>query len=148
MNRIVAYNLIIINPIFIGSYLGGLFRACFPLFKKGSVALGEELLKSGVGIVSDIAKTGDLKAAQNKRGKEFINNVSTRISDHMFGSGYNPTFNTQLKQLKRRVTRRKTRGRVTKKKVVPKKKKKVVKRKPARKNKKKAASRSKLDIFS
>lgn len=133
-----------------GSYLGGLFRACFPIFKKGSVALGEELLKSGIGVAKDIIDTGDLDGSRKKRGRQFINNISTRVSDHMFGSGYMPTITTQLKQSKRRVVRRKTRGRVTKKKATKRKKKTTRKRQTVKKNKrkKKSTNRSKLDIFS
>lgn len=37
-----------------------MFRAVLPIVKKGTKALGEELLKSGVNAVEDIWRTGDL----------------------------------------------------------------------------------------
>lgn len=61
---------------FAGSFLSGLFRAVFPILKKGSSALGHELLNSGIGVINDAWKTGDLKAAQKNRGKQFISNLT------------------------------------------------------------------------
>lgn len=72
----------------IGSYLGGLFRCIFPLLKRGSSALGTELLKSGANIISDISKNEPVDKVIKKRGKETINNLSNLVGDKMFGSGY------------------------------------------------------------
>lgn len=133
----------------IGSFLGGLFRCVFPLLKKGSTAVGEELFKTGVGVAKDLWKTGDLNDTQKRRGKEFVNNVSNRFAEHMFGGSYIPHIGARLQQLKRKVRRRKTRvGKVTKKRVS--KKKKTVKRKPVKKGgkkKKKRTTRSKKNIY-
>ena len=74
----------------IGSFLGGLFRCVFPLLKSGSSALGSELLKSGVNIISDISKNEPVESTIKKRGKETINNLSKLMGDKMFGSGYKP----------------------------------------------------------
>lgn len=135
--------------------MSGLFRTVVPIVKKGSIALGQELLKTGVGAAEDIWKTGDLKYTQKKRGKEFINNVSNRLADHMFGGGYKPNFITKLSQSKRSNRRRKS-GKVTKRKT---KKRKTIKKKKSGKRaakkktsvKKKKIRRTKqdiLDIFS
>lgn len=140
---------------FTGSFLSGLFRTVVPIVKKGSIALGQELLKTGVGAAEDIWKTGDLKYTQKKRGKEFINNVSNRLADHMFGSGYTPNLITTLSQSKRSTRRRKS-GKVIKRKTKKRKtiKKKKGGRKATKKNKtvkKKKNRRTKqdiLDIFS
>lgn len=123
---------------FAGSFLCGLFRAVFPILKKGSSALGHELLNSGIGVINDAWKTGDLKAAQKNRGKQFISNVSDRISNHMFGSGYTSTLGTKRAQSKR-VTKPKKTSKITKKKPAKSKvvkKKKTVKKKNVKKQQK------------
>lgn len=71
----------------IGSFLGGLFRTVYPLLSKGTKAIGSEFLKSGVGLLSDLTRE-DPNTALKKRGKEIIQNLSTRTSDHLFGKGY------------------------------------------------------------
>lgn len=112
-------------------------RAVIPIMKKSSTALGEELVKIGVNLVKDVWKHGDLSAAQKKRGKELITNISNRVSDHMFGGGYSGGLDVRQKQLERIGTRKKTRkvnkkrGRkkTTKPKESVKSRKKTVKRK-------------------
>lgn len=131
--------------------MSGLLRAVVPIVKRGSTALGQELVKAGVGAVEDVWKTGNLKYAQKKRGKELINNVSNRVADHMFGSGYTPNILAKVTQSKRSNTRRKS-GKVTKRKT---KKRKTVKRKKAGRKaakksksvKKKKVPRTKQDIL-
>lgn len=114
-----------------------MFRAVIPIMKKSSTALGEELLKSGANVVKDVWKHGDLSAAQKKRGKELLTNITNRVSDHMFGSGYSGGLGVPRKQLKRTVTRKKTR-KVTKK---GGKKKKTTKPRKSVKSKKKTVKR-------
>lgn len=117
-----------------------MFRAVLPIVKKGSKALGEELLKSSANAVGDIWKTGDLAVAKKRRGKEFVTNISNRVSDHMFGSGYTNLLGIRRKQLKpsakrKKVVKRKAVKRKPKKKKVVKKKKKTVKKKKVRRTK-------------
>ena len=126
------YNLILRH--FLGSFLSGMFRAVIPIMKKSAVAAGQELLKSGVNVVQDVWRTGDLKEAQKQRGKEFISNISNRVSDHMFGKGYSSLMGIQRKQLKRGSGTNKTRKTAKKK---PAKGKKAVKKKKAVTKKKK-----------
>lgn len=115
-----------------------MFRAVIPIMKKTSTALGEELLKSGSNVVRDVWKHGDLSTAQKKRGKEFITNISNRVSDHMFGGAYSGVLGVRRKQLKRGSTRKKTR------KVIKKRgKKKATKPKKSVKSKKKTVKRKK-----
>lgn len=91
------------------AFLSGLIRTVIPIVKKSSVALGQELVKAGVGAAEDIWKTGDLRYANKKRGKEFINNVSNRFADHMYdGSGYTPNIKTVLGQSTKSSGRRKS----------------------------------------
>lgn len=128
-----------LNVIILGSFLSGLFRAVFPIVKKSTSALGQELLKSGVGVLNDVWTTGDLKTAQKKRGKELISNVSNRMSNHMFGSGYTTQAAYKRAQSKRSSIPKKT-GKVTKRKTSS-KKRKVVKKKG--KNTKKKSTKKK-----
>lgn len=75
----------------IGSFLGGLFRCAFPILKKTSAAVGNEFLKSGCNVISDISRNEDPKVAIKKRGKETIDNLSKLVGEKIFGSGYNTT---------------------------------------------------------
>lgn len=132
----------------IGSFLGGLFRGVFPLLKKTTKAVGSELLKSGVGLLSDLTHENP-EAAMKKRGKEMINNLSSRTSKHLFGSGYTykglfpPTRVQSTKKKQRRRKRKVVKKRKTAKKRV------VRKKKPVKKRKRKAvrSKRTLQDIF-
>lgn len=118
--------------------------------KKTSLALGQEALKSGSKIVSDVWKNGDLSSAQKRRGKEFINNVSNRMADHMFGSGYVNSLGVQRKQLKRSASGKKTSSAKKKKKTVKAKTKKgkTKKGQARKKTVKKRTKQTIQDIFS
>lgn len=126
-----------------------MFRAVIPILKKSSLAAGQELLRSGANLVGDVWKTGDLKDAQKKRGKEFISNVSNRVSDHMFGSGYSHLMGVRRAQLKsssrgkmsRKTVKRKPVKRKTQKRKNVKSRAKTVKKK-----KKQNTGRSKQNI--
>lgn len=129
----------------IGSFLGGLFRGVYPLLKKTSKAVGSELLKSGVGFLTDLTRD-DADVAIKKRGKEIIQNLSARTSDHLFGKGYAykgllPYTSAQsIKKTQRRKKR----------KVVKKKRKTAKKRVVRKKSTKRKTVRSKRglqDIF-
>lgn len=132
----------------IGSFLGGLFRGVYPLIKKGSKAIGSELLKSGVGLLTDLTRD-DAEVALKKRGKEIIQNLSARTSDHLFGKGYaykGLLPYTSAQSIKKTQPRRK-------RKVVKKRKpakKRVVRKKSTKNNNKRKTVRSKRglqDIF-
>lgn len=129
----------------IGSFLGGLFRCVFPLLKKGTSALGTELLKSGTNIISDISRNEPVEMSIKKRGKETINNLSKLVGDKMFGSGYKA--NAALKRTHSAASSRSVKT-VKKPKVAKKKKnKKSTPKNKQRKPAKKSKSRSKSEIF-
>src|ERR1700709_2830579 len=65
----------------IGSFLGGLFRTVYPLLKKGTIALGSELLKTGASCISDMSRNEDPQQVFKKRGKEAVQNLSRRAAD-------------------------------------------------------------------
>ena len=123
----------------IGSFLGGLFRCVFPLLKSGTQTIGSELLKTGVNIVSDIAKNGDIDTAVKIRGKETLNNLSRIAGEQMFGRGYSDTIIRKRKQSQTKTCGGK-KSKKTNKKTQP-KKKQPKKRAPNKK------SRSKQDLF-
>lgn len=130
----------------IGSFLGGLFRTVYPLLKKGTVALGSELIKTGASCLGDISRSEDPKEVLKKRGKEAVNNLSRRAADQMFGSGYK----NAVGRRKRRQSSRTTAS-AKKRKLVTKNKKNKNKRQQPRKGKAKSKKRCKsdlLDIFS
>lgn len=129
----------------VGSFLGGLFRAVYPLLAKSTKAIGSELFKSGVGLLTDLSSE-DPDAAFKKRGKEIIQNLSSRTSNHLFGKGYaykgllphGPT------QSIKKIQRRKKRATGKRKKKNP--KKRIVRKKPAKKRRK-PTRRTVHDIF-
>lgn len=75
----------------IGSFLGGLFRFVVPLIKKGSVAVGKELLRSSADIVDDITSKSDrvsFEEAVKKRGGEAVKNLKRKaVAKMQTGSG-------------------------------------------------------------
>lgn len=129
----------------IGSFLGGLFRAVFPLIKKGATALGSEVFKSGVGLFKDLPST-DGTTALKKHGKELVKNLSERAANQMFGGGYG------YKSFTRNKTRQSCRkGSRSKKAKTASKRKNIRKKKTPRKSSKQRRYRTKAalqDIFS
>lgn len=126
----------------IGSFLGGLFRSVYPLLKKGSFALGSELLKTGASCLGDISRSEDPQEVFKKRGKEVVNNLSRRATDHMFGSGYKGA----VMGRKRPQSSKRSAGVKKKKKTLQKNKKRTVRK--VKPKSKKRSKRDLLDIFS
>lgn len=133
----------------IGSFLGGLFRTVYPLLKKGTIALGSELLKTGASCITDLSRSEDPRDVFKKRGKETVENLSRRAADHMFGSGYKSVGVTRKRRQSSKVA-----GGVKKRKTVSarkdkKQRKKSVSNKKKKNTKpKKRTKRDLLDIFS
>lgn len=72
----------------IGSFLGGLFRHVVPLLKRGSIALGKEMLRSSADVVNDITENDvSLKDAVKKRGSEAVKNLKRKAIAKMSGAG-------------------------------------------------------------
>lgn len=118
----------------IGSFLGGLFRAVYPILKKGATILGSECLNSGKNIISDIVSNQDPQLVIKKRGKEAIHNLTRVVADKMFGEGYK-SMNTKRRSQsnskshpvkKRKITNTlKQVKKSTKRKIQPKKKNQI-----------------------
>lgn len=128
----------------IGSFLGGLFRCVFPLLKSGTAKIGNELLKTGANIVSDIARNEDFDTVIKRRGKETIENLGRMAGEKMFGRGYNANATRKRKQSQTKARG----GKKTKK--SPNKKKKPTSKKKTKQTKKKnnkKTTRTKKDLF-
>lgn len=53
----------------LGGILGGLFRSALPVLKQGAKAVGNELLKGGIGVINDVAQGKNAKQAVKARLK-------------------------------------------------------------------------------
>lgn len=115
----------------IGSFLGGLFRRILPILRKGTVAVGKEVIKSGSNFIQDIANNVKPGTAFNTRSNEVLKNLTKKV---MQGDGY-----------KRRASSKKHHS----VKVVQSTKKRQITKKNKKPNLKKKKSTSKCkDIFS
>ena len=93
-----------------GYGIGGLFRSLFrvavPLFKSGAKAIGKQVLKSGVGLVNDLAHGVDVKTAAKQRlkeaGRSLADKANTKVKT-MIGSGQR---NKKRKHLKKTLISR------------------------------------------
>ena len=54
----------------LGGIFRGLFRAATPLLKKGAMALGKQIIRSGSRVVKDVAAGKNFKQALRRRGKQ------------------------------------------------------------------------------
>lgn len=50
----------------VGAFLGGLFRRILPILKKGTVAVGKEVINSGANFISDIGNNVNPRTALKK----------------------------------------------------------------------------------
>jgi hypothetical protein len=69
----------------IGSFLGGLFRAVIPFFKSRGVAVGKQLFKTGVDVLSDMQENKTFKDSLYNRKGDFLQNTKDAI---ITGRGY------------------------------------------------------------
>jgi hypothetical protein len=69
----------------IGSFLGGLFRACIPFLKNRSAAVGKQLLKSGIEVIGDLQENDSLRNSLRKRKADIFNRVTDAA---ISGNGY------------------------------------------------------------
>jgi hypothetical protein len=69
----------------IGSFLGGLFRACIPFLKKRGVAVGKELFKTGIEVLGDVQENETLRSSLRKRKADIYEKVRGAA---ITGNGY------------------------------------------------------------
>lgn len=138
----------------LGSFLGGLFRYCMPLIRKGGKVVGKELLKSTMNAVNDVVEHDlSIEEALRNRGHESIRNLKRRAVEKMSGDGLKKSQKKSKNQSssgsggskKSKSTSQKPKAR--KSKVVKKTKStKVTKGKSAKKKKKNTLSKA-FDFF-
>lgn len=80
----------------IGSFLGGLFRSILPILKKGSIAVGKEILSSGSHFLNDIGNDVKPRDALRSRAREAYNNIKRKA---MHGEGYKAVRTSKKRQL-------------------------------------------------
>lgn len=71
----------------VGSFLGGLFRSVLPLLKKGSLALGRELISCGTNVMDDIEQKVPVDVAVARHGLKSLSNLKRKVAN-MTGNGY------------------------------------------------------------
>lgn len=94
----------------IGSFLGGLFRKILPVLRKGTAAIGREVINSGSNFIGDIGNNVNPRVALKARSREAVTNLARQV---LHGEGYKPgaaarkrqsSTSTPAKQIKRRKT--------------------------------------------
>lgn len=120
----------------IGSFLSGLFRQILSVLRKGTVAVGKEVINAGSNVLNDISNSVAPQTALKRRSKEVITNLAKKA---MYGEGYKRRTSTRKRQCSSTIQS----GNIKRRKVV--KKKSPSKRKSTRKSPK---TKKKLrDIF-
>lgn len=112
---------------------GGLFKTVLPILKRGSAAVGREVVKNGVNFLNDLKNNTNPNTTLNNRARETMENLKRKL---MYGDGFIVGRSTKKRQLgvKPRKVKVKKNKKVKSKKVVKKSKKKIVKRKKKSKN--------------
>lgn len=127
-----------------GSLLGGLFRFVLPLIKRGSKAIGRELLSTASNVLDDIVSDRDIsfKESVKNRGRESVDNLKRKINTKMNGGGLRGK-RQRLRQSVKSAGLKKTSPPKRKRKIVKKYKKNTKVKKPVKKSGKKKKNQSK-----
>lgn len=123
----------------VGSFLGGLFRRILPILKKGTIAVGREVINSGSNFINDIANNVSPRTALRKRTREVASNLAHKV---MTGEGYKLRANARKRQ-----TSKVTQVRNTKRRKTTQRKTNTTKNKPKSAGRKKVVKRKLKDIF-
>jgi hypothetical protein len=67
----------------IGSFFRGLFRAAVPLLKRAAKAVGKEALRTGVGVLGDVARGGEFLPSLETHGREAVSNLADKAKDYL-----------------------------------------------------------------
>lgn len=79
----------------IGSFLGGLFRRMLPILRKGTEAVGREVIKSGANFLTDLGDNVIPCVAFKKRTREGIANLTSKVLD---GDAYKAHHTPKIRQ--------------------------------------------------
>lgn len=89
----------------IGSFLGGLFQTALPLLKKSGIAIGKELLSSGVNVLNDVGDGSTFKGSVNTRLGESANlkrKATDRVVGFLQGKGVKKTTKRRRQTIKQK----------------------------------------------
>lgn len=143
----------------IGSFLGGLFRRALPYLSKGARFVGQETLRTGANVLTDVfAHRTPFKQSVKSRLKESVNNIKRKADEKidalMDGSGYkikktSASSHSGSKRRTRKVIKNRKKVNKTRKKKKKKKTTKTVKKniKPHKRKKIVKKKRQLKDIF-
>lgn len=110
----------------IGNYISGFFRRVIPILRRGTIAVGKEVINTGSNLVGDIVNNVSPRTAFKNRTREGMNNLAKKVMD---GHGYKRRAVSGKQHSKKTAHPSKKRKITKKKSVQQKKKKKIVKRK-------------------
>ena len=79
----------------LGNIFGALARSAAPLLKRGAIALGKQLFKTGGRVVSDLVSGSNLKTSLKRRAKESVQDLGESILQE--------AVNNQTKKRRKRV---------------------------------------------
>ena len=83
----------------LGGIFRGLFRAATPLFKRGAMALGKQIIRSGGRVAKDVAAGNNFKQALRHRGKQGLGEMIDRAVTNRIQP---PTHHTRSWPIKRK----------------------------------------------
>jgi len=89
----------------LGSFLAGAWRKIFPLFKSGALALGDQALNAGIGLLRDSLNGKNLRDSVRGRVEELGSNLTKRAAakmESMVGSGLKGAKRRKVAQSKRK----------------------------------------------
>ena len=67
----------------IGNMFSGLLKSAMPLIKKGSKALGKQVLSTGLGIANDLLSGENIRTSTERRLKEAGRNIMNQARDRI-----------------------------------------------------------------
>ncbi len=98
----------------IGSFLGGLFRACIPFLKRRGTAVGKQLFKSGIEVLGDMQENETFKNSFRKRKADIYEKVREAavtgngyLKRQKLNTGQSSSENRPIKTLKKKTKSKK-----------------------------------------
>ncbi len=67
----------------LGSFFRGLFKAAVPLIKRAAKAVGKQALKTGVGVLGDVARGGEFLPSLELHGKEAVSSLADKAKAYL-----------------------------------------------------------------
>lgn len=71
----------------LGSFFRGLFKMAVPLLKRAAKVVGKEALKTGVSVIGDVVRGGELLPSLETHGREAAGNLADRAKEFLGQEG-------------------------------------------------------------